>query len=211
MARPGGAPGPGTVIVGCGSWLGGDDAIGLLCLEEIERHGPPRGVRLTAAPGGGFAVWEAVRGARRAAIIDGMLGAGEPGEVRAFDLGELVGWWPPKSVDTDAGVGAGAGRGAGERATGRGAGRAGAGGGGGGGGDRDEGPRFGVTSHDISPLDGLRLGFAVEPGLFPAEVTVFGVQMARWGRGIQGLSPEVAAALPRLVAAVRQWAGGGAG
>jgi Ni,Fe-hydrogenase maturation factor len=190
MARPGGAPGPGTVIVGCGSWLGGDDAIGLLCLEEIERHGPPRGVRLAAAPGGGFAVWEAVRGARRAAIIDGMLGAGEPGEVRAFDLGELVGWWPPRGVDERAGAKGGAG-------------------GAGGAGSGDEGARFGVTSHDISPLDGLRLGFAVEPGLFPAEVTVFGVQMARWGRGIQGLSPEVAAALPRLVAAVRQWASEG--
>lgn len=169
-----------AVIVGCGGWLGGDDAVGLLCLEEIERRGPPRGVRLVAAPGGGFSAWDAVRGARRAAIVDGMVGGGEPGAVRAFDLRELVGWWPAPGGGT--------------------------GGAGGGGGAGGAAPRFGATSHDLSPLDGLRLGWLGEPDLFPAEVVVFGVEMVRWGRGIDGLTREVAAALPRLVEAVLGWA-----
>jgi hydrogenase maturation protease len=77
---------PGTLVVGIGQPLGGDDAVGLAVAERLRTDG----IRAHAV-GDGAALVDLLAGAARAVIIDAVVGAGPPGTVVHLRGEELEG------------------------------------------------------------------------------------------------------------------------
>ena len=79
-----------TVIIGIGSLLRGDDAIGIRVAEAIEREALPPDVRVVTTTAAGLALLDLLTGYERALIIDAVqTRQGKPGEVYRLGLDDL--------------------------------------------------------------------------------------------------------------------------
>jgi hydrogenase maturation protease len=80
-----------TVIVGCGSLLRGDDAVGLTVLEMLKEALLPEDIDVKAAGLPGVGLLDLLAGYDSAILVDAVLGGGPAGEVLEFDLEALQG------------------------------------------------------------------------------------------------------------------------
>ena len=79
-----------TVIIGIGSLLRGDDAVGIRVAEAIEREALPPDVRVVTTTAAGLALLDLLTGYERALIIDAVqTRQGKPGEVYRLGLDDL--------------------------------------------------------------------------------------------------------------------------
>ena len=78
-----------TVVIGCGSSLRGDDAVGLLAVEILRKKALPANVQLVAAGLPGLGLLDLLAGYDTALLIDAVLSGGPAGEVMELDLAEL--------------------------------------------------------------------------------------------------------------------------
>jgi hydrogenase maturation protease len=79
-----------TVIIGIGSLLRGDDAIGIRVAEAIEREALPPDVKVVTTTAAGLALLDLLTGYERALIIDAIqTRQGKPGEVYRLGLDDL--------------------------------------------------------------------------------------------------------------------------
>jgi hydrogenase maturation protease len=79
-----------TVIIGIGSLLRGDDAIGIRVAEAIEREALPPDVRVVTTTAAGLALLDLLTGYEKALIIDAVqTRQGKPGEVYRLGLDDL--------------------------------------------------------------------------------------------------------------------------
>lgn len=79
-----------TVIVGIGSLLRGDDAIGLRVAEAVEREPLPHDVDVVKTTAAGLAILDLLVGYDRALIIDAIqTRRGEAGDVYRLELDDL--------------------------------------------------------------------------------------------------------------------------
>ena len=79
-----------TVIIGIGSLLRGDDAIGIRVAEAIEREALPPDVKVVTTTAAGLALLDLLTGYERALIIDAIqTRQGKPGEVYRLGLNDL--------------------------------------------------------------------------------------------------------------------------
>jgi hydrogenase maturation protease len=95
-APPGSAAAPaGTVVLGLGNPILGDDAAGLRVASELQRllgEDPVDGVRVVTSTRAGFELIDLLAGARRAIIIDCLESPSpEPGCIRRLDLQHVSG------------------------------------------------------------------------------------------------------------------------
>lgn len=82
VARPAGAGPPRTIIIGIGSLLRGDDAVGLRVAEALEGEGLPSGVTVVSTTAAGLSLLELMTGFDRALVIDAIkTRRGTPGDV----------------------------------------------------------------------------------------------------------------------------------
>jgi hydrogenase maturation protease len=90
-------PGPGvhTVVVGCGNLIRGDDAAGPVLVRLLAERGVPAGVRLVDGGTAGMDVAFALRGARRAVVVDASRVGVPAGTVHRVPGEELVDLRPP--------------------------------------------------------------------------------------------------------------------
>lgn len=80
-----------TVIVGCGSQLRGDDAVGLAVLAMLKESALPEHIDVKAAGLSGVGLLDLLAGYDSAILVDAVLGGGPAGEVLEFDLEALQG------------------------------------------------------------------------------------------------------------------------
>jgi len=80
-----------TVVIGCGSSLRGDDAVGLLAVELLQKEALPANVQLVAAGLPGMGLLDILAGYEEALLIDAVLTGGPAGEVLELGLAELAG------------------------------------------------------------------------------------------------------------------------
>ena len=79
-----------TVIIGIGSLLRGDDAIGIRVAEAIEREALPPDVKVVTTTAAGLALLDLLTGYDRALIIDAIqTRQGKPGDVYRLGLDDL--------------------------------------------------------------------------------------------------------------------------
>jgi hydrogenase maturation protease len=79
-----------TVIVGIGSLLRGDDAVGIRIAEAIERETLPPDVKVVTTTAAGLALLDLLTGHDRALIIDAIQTRdGKPGEVYRLGLDDI--------------------------------------------------------------------------------------------------------------------------
>ena len=79
-----------TVIIGIGSLLRGDDAIGIRVAEAIEREALPPDVKVVTTTAAGLALLDLLTGYEKALIIDAVqTRQGKPGEVYRLGLDDL--------------------------------------------------------------------------------------------------------------------------
>jgi hydrogenase maturation protease len=79
-----------TIIVGIGSLLRGDDAIGIRIAETLEREVLPRDVKVVTTTAAGLAMLDLLTGYERALIIDAIQTRhGKPGDVYRLELDDL--------------------------------------------------------------------------------------------------------------------------
>jgi hydrogenase maturation protease len=79
-----------TVIIGIGSLLRGDDAIGIRVAEAIEREAIPPDVKVVTTTAAGLALLDLLTGYERALIIDAIqTRQGKPGDVYRLGLDDL--------------------------------------------------------------------------------------------------------------------------
>jgi len=79
-----------TVIIGIGSLLRGDDAIGIRVAEAIEREALPPDVKVVTTTAAGLALLDLLTGYDKALIIDAVqTRQGKPGEVYRLGLDDL--------------------------------------------------------------------------------------------------------------------------
>jgi len=79
-----------TVIIGIGSLLRGDDAVGIRVAEAIERETLPPDVKVVATTAAGLALLDLLTGYDRALIIDAIqTRQGKPGDVHRVELDDL--------------------------------------------------------------------------------------------------------------------------
>jgi len=79
-----------TVIIGIGSLLRGDDAIGIRVAEAIEREALPPDVKVVTTTAAGLALLDLLTGYERALIIDAIqTRQGKPGDVYRLGLDDL--------------------------------------------------------------------------------------------------------------------------
>lgn len=82
----------GTIrVIGVGNDWRGDDAVGLLAARRLRDRLEPS-VEVRELEGGGLALLELMEGADHVVLIDGVIGAGRPGEVVRLDLSEKRRW-----------------------------------------------------------------------------------------------------------------------
>ena len=79
-----------TVVIGCGSSLRGDDAVGLLAVELLQKEALPANVQLVAAGLPGLGLLDILAGYDEALLIDAVLTGGPAGEVLELGLAELA-------------------------------------------------------------------------------------------------------------------------
>ncbi len=81
----------GTVVVGLGNSIRGDDAVGLLAVRRLSRRERP-GVRFAESEESNINLLEALAGADRLLLLDTISTAGgRPGTVHRLDIGDLRG------------------------------------------------------------------------------------------------------------------------
>ncbi|MBS4006973.1 MAG: hydrogenase maturation protease [Clostridium sp.] len=80
-----------TVVIGCGSLLRGDDAVGLLAVEILQKKALPPNVRLVASGLPGLGLLDLLAGYETALLVDAVLTDGPAGEVFELCLSELEG------------------------------------------------------------------------------------------------------------------------
>lgn len=85
-----------VVIVGCGNLLRGDDAAGPILVRKLADRGLPSGIRLIDGGTAGMDVAFAMRGARRAIVIDASALGVDPGTIHRVPGEELVDLTPPQ-------------------------------------------------------------------------------------------------------------------
>ena len=79
-----------TVIIGIGSLLRGDDAVGIRIAEAVEREALPPDVRVVTTTAAGLALLDLLTGHDRALIIDAIQTRhGKPGEVYRLGLEDI--------------------------------------------------------------------------------------------------------------------------
>lgn len=79
-----------TVIIGIGSLLRGDDAVGIRVAEAIEREALPPDVNVAITTAAGLALLDLLTGYDRALIIDAIqTRQGKPGEVYRLGLDDI--------------------------------------------------------------------------------------------------------------------------
>jgi hydrogenase maturation protease len=78
-----------TVIIGCGSSLRGDDAIGPAVLKILKEKTLPENIRLIDAGLPGIGLLDLLAGYDSAVLVDAVLNGGPAGEVLEFDLSAL--------------------------------------------------------------------------------------------------------------------------
>jgi hydrogenase maturation protease len=80
-----------TLILGLGNELRGDDAVGILAVEELRRRlGPRDDLVFESASVGGLALLDLVRGYRGLIVIDAIQNEqGAPGSIRRLSLEDL--------------------------------------------------------------------------------------------------------------------------
>ena len=79
-----------TVIIGIGSLLRGDDAVGIRVAEAIEREALPPDVKVVTTTAAGLALLDLLTGYDRALIIDAIqTRQGKPGDVHRVELDDL--------------------------------------------------------------------------------------------------------------------------
>ncbi|MFI0432037.1 MAG: hydrogenase maturation protease [Candidatus Nanopelagicales bacterium] len=84
-----------TVVVGCGNLIRGDDAAGPVLVRLLADRVLPEGVRLIDGGTAGMDVAFAMRGARRAIVVDASRIGVEPGTIHRVPGSELVDLDPP--------------------------------------------------------------------------------------------------------------------
>lgn len=79
-----------TIIIGIGSLLRGDDAVGLRIAEAIEREALPSDVMVATTTAAGLALLDLMTGHDRALIIDAIqTRRGKPGDVYRLGLDDI--------------------------------------------------------------------------------------------------------------------------
>jgi hydrogenase maturation protease len=79
-----------TIVIGIGSLLRGDDAIGIRVTEAIEREALPPDVKVVTTTAAGLALLDLLTGYDRALIIDAIqTRQGKPGDVYRLGLDDL--------------------------------------------------------------------------------------------------------------------------
>ncbi len=89
------ASGARTLVVGCGSLLRGDDAVGPVLVRHLAALGTPPGVRLADGGTAGMDVAFAMRGQDRVVIVDACTGSGHPPGTLFRVPGEQLDALPP--------------------------------------------------------------------------------------------------------------------
>ncbi len=86
----------GTLVIGCGNLLRGDDAVGPVLIRRLWDHGLPDDVQCADGGTGGMDVAFQMRGVAHAVLVDACSSGSEPGTI--FELpGEEVEQLPPLS------------------------------------------------------------------------------------------------------------------
>lgn len=78
------------LVIGCGSILRGDDAVGPVLIRHLHARGYPDGVRIVDGGTSGMDVAFGMRGAARVVIVDASTTGAEPGTVYRVPAGELA-------------------------------------------------------------------------------------------------------------------------
>jgi hydrogenase maturation protease len=79
-----------TIVIGIGSLLRGDDAIGIRIAEALEREPLPPDVKVVTTTAAGLALLDILTGYERALIIDAIqTRQGKPGDVYRLGLDDL--------------------------------------------------------------------------------------------------------------------------
>jgi hydrogenase maturation protease len=79
-----------TIVIGIGSLLRGDDAVGIRIAEALEREALPPDVKVVTTTAAGLAMLDILTGYERALIIDAIqTRRGKPGDVYRLGLDDL--------------------------------------------------------------------------------------------------------------------------
>lgn len=95
-------PGCDVLVIGCGSLLRGDDAVGPIAIRTLWLRGVPEGVRLVDGGTAGMDVAFQMRGAKRVIVIDASSSGARPGTIYRVPAEELEDLPPLHGVHTHA-------------------------------------------------------------------------------------------------------------
>lgn len=95
-------PGCDVLVIGCGSLLRGDDAVGPIAVRTLWLRGVPDGVRLVDGGTAGMDVAFQMRGAKRVIIIDASSTGARPGTIMRVPGDELAALPPLEAMHSHA-------------------------------------------------------------------------------------------------------------
>lgn len=77
-------------VIGVGSAICCDDAVGLAVLRELSKESLPQNVELVEAGTAGMSLMELMAGAEKVILVDAITGGGQPGKVHRLRVQDLV-------------------------------------------------------------------------------------------------------------------------
>ncbi len=78
------------VVIGVGNLLMGDEGLGVHVVEELNKRELPPDVEVFDGGTGGIALLNLMEGAKKAIIVDAVLGGGKPGEIYVLGVDRLI-------------------------------------------------------------------------------------------------------------------------
>lgn len=82
------------VVIGCGNWLTGDDAVGLHVIRELQRQELPLHIKVIEAGTPGIELMDMMEDADKAIIVDAVISGSPIGTVHKFTDKDL----PPRNL-----------------------------------------------------------------------------------------------------------------
>lgn len=77
-------------VIGVGSAIRSNDAVGLAVLRELSKESLPQNVELVEAGTAGVSLMELMAGAEKVILVDAIVGGGQPGRLHRLKVQDLV-------------------------------------------------------------------------------------------------------------------------